>query len=188
MQTLGLSDSTPRTESRLKSLFWPSIETGNDVDYLGAQGYWVCTIIAVASFCVLLGTNLIAAILVSLFFYIGGVGVRQRSSYAATIVFAMFLIETAPAIARAGLSGAIVLRILFLALLLSNTRATWIASRWQADSEEAALPPRLGETWGDKFADKLPMWLWPKARYPYYVLSAGLLVLSVVGLLIRRVR
>jgi hypothetical protein len=39
MQTLGLSDSTPRTESRLKSLFWPTIQTGSDVDYLGAQGY-----------------------------------------------------------------------------------------------------------------------------------------------------
>jgi hypothetical protein len=37
MQTLGLSDSMPRSESRLKSLFWPSIESSSDVDYLGAQ-------------------------------------------------------------------------------------------------------------------------------------------------------
>lgn len=45
MQTLGLSDSTVRTEGRLKSLFWPSIQTGADVDYLAVQGFWVCTIV-----------------------------------------------------------------------------------------------------------------------------------------------
>jgi hypothetical protein len=188
MQTLGLSDSTPRTESRLKSLFWPSIETGNDVDYLGLQGCWVCTVIATVSFFFLARVNLITAAIVFFLFYLSGVGVRERSSYAATIVFAMFLLDTVPVIVRAGLSGAIVLRVLFLALLFSNARATWTASRWQADSEEAALPPRLGETWGDKFADKLPMWLWPKIRYLYYVFSACLLVLSIVGMLIRHSR
>jgi hypothetical protein len=46
MQTLGLSDSTVRTKSRLKSLFWPSIQSGADVDYLAVQGFWVCTIVA----------------------------------------------------------------------------------------------------------------------------------------------
>jgi hypothetical protein len=40
METLNLSDSTPRSESRLKSLFWPSIQNGADVDYLGTPGYW----------------------------------------------------------------------------------------------------------------------------------------------------
>jgi hypothetical protein len=49
MQTLGLSDSTTRSESRLKSLFWPSIQSGADVDYLAVQGFWVCTISGVVS-------------------------------------------------------------------------------------------------------------------------------------------
>ena len=153
----------------------------------GAQGYWVCSVIATVSFCVLAGTNLIAAVLVFLLFYLGGVGVRQCSRYAATIVFAMFLLGTA-SVFRAGLSGGIVMRIIFLALLFSNARATWLASRWQADSEEARLPPRLGETWSEKFSNKLPTWLWPKVRYPYYVFSAGFLVLGFLGLLVRRVR
>ena len=39
MQNLGLSDSTPKTESRLKSLFWPSISSDVDVDYLTTQGF-----------------------------------------------------------------------------------------------------------------------------------------------------
>ena len=50
MQTLGISDSTPRGESRLKSLFWPWIESGVDVDYLAVQGYWVCMLVAALSF------------------------------------------------------------------------------------------------------------------------------------------
>ena len=27
----------------------PEIENGSDVDYLGAQGYWVCTLVALVS-------------------------------------------------------------------------------------------------------------------------------------------
>ena len=80
MQTLGLSESTPRTENRLKSLFWPSISTGNDVDYLGTQGYWVCTVVAVGSFVfALVADQPITAVVALLFYYLGGVGVRERS-------------------------------------------------------------------------------------------------------------
>ena len=50
----------------------------------------------------------------------------------------------------------IVFRIFVTVLLLSNIRATWIASKWKTDSEEAALPPRLNETWSDKFAINCP--------------------------------
>jgi hypothetical protein len=50
MQILGLSDSAPRTQSRIQSLFWSSIKTGSDVDYLGARGYWVYTAAAVLAF------------------------------------------------------------------------------------------------------------------------------------------
>ena len=48
--------------------------------------------------------------------------------------------------------------------------------------EEAALPPRLNQTVADKFADQLPMWLWPKIRILYYTLSAVTIILVVVGL------
>ena len=57
MQTLGLSESTPRTDSRLKSLFWPSITSGADVDYLGAQGYWVCSAIAILTLVVMAASD-----------------------------------------------------------------------------------------------------------------------------------
>jgi len=106
---------------------------------------------------------------------LGGVGVRERSRYAAAIVFAVYLLDT--------LFSPGVVRILFSALLLSNLRATWIAAKWQPGSEDSVLPPRFSETWTDKFRDVLPARLWPKMRIAYYVFSAAYLVLSVVGIL-----
>jgi hypothetical protein len=65
------------------------------------------------------------------------------------------------------LAGPGTVRILLTALLLSNLRATWIASLWKPESDEAVLPPRFAETWSDKFADQLPRWLWPKVKVQY---------------------
>ena len=81
MQTLGLADAGERSDGRLKSLFWPSVQSGADVDYLGAQGYWICAFIAVVSFGFsLLQGRPFLAITLLLFFYFGGVGVRQRDA------------------------------------------------------------------------------------------------------------
>jgi hypothetical protein len=176
VQTLDLSNSTARSENRLKSLFWPTIQTANDVDYLGAQGFWVCVVAAVLAVVSSVGTgHPIAGVCVLLFYYLGGVGVRERSRYAAFMVFAMFL---ADAIA----SGFGVPRIIILGLLLSNLRATWIAAGWKPESDEAAPTPRFNETWSDKFVDQLPTWLWPKVRVVYYVFSACFLLLVVAGM------
>ena len=176
MEILGLSESTPKTESRFKSLFWPSIQSGADVDYLGAQGYWVCTIVAVISLLVLLmSSQPLIAILVFFYFYVGGVGVRERSFFAAAMVFLLYALETL-------LGNMGVLRIILTALLFSNMRATWLASQWTPGSEEAALPPRFNDTLMDKFADQLPSILWPPLRWVYYVFSVGYLILTVIGL------
>src|SRR5215471_6032797 len=124
MQTLGLSDTTPRSESRLKSLFWPSIQTATDVDYLGTQGYWVCSLVAALTcvFLIALG-HAVMALITLLFYYLGGVGVRERSRYAAVVVLTAYVIDVLA-------SGLSVPRVLISALLLSNLRATWIAARW----------------------------------------------------------
>jgi len=187
MQGLGLSDSTPRTESRLKSLFWPPVQTSEDVDYLGTVGYWFCALAAVFSTVVLMVQgHPISATIVFLFYYLGGVGVREHSRYAATVVFMLYLLDMIFDMMM--LVGPGVPRILISALLLSNLRATWIAGRWNPGSEEAIQPPRFDETLIDKLADQFPMWLWPKVRIPYYIFSSCLLLVTVLGMLmIRRV-
>jgi hypothetical protein len=116
----------------------------------------------------------IIGVITFLLYYLGGVGVRERSRYAAAIILTMYLLDTllAPGIVR----------IIISALLISNLRATWIASAWQPGSEQAALPPRMNETFSDKFVDQFPMWLWPKIRIVYYIFSAGFLALIVTGI------
>lgn len=178
MQTLGISDSPVKSEGRLKSLLWPSVQTSNDVDYLGAQGYWVCLIVAVLSFVMtaVIG-HPIAGFFVLLFYYFGGVGVRERSWYAAAAVFVLFVLDSLG-------GGNPAIRLLIAALLLANFRATWIASRWKPEADAAAPVPRFSETWGDKFADQLPMRLWPKVRIPYYIFSGGFLFFVATGIAI----
>lgn len=181
METLGLSGSAERADGRLKSLFWPSIQSGTDVDYLGSQGYWVCTVVAVASFVLLIVSGQpITGSAIFLFYYLGGVGVRERSRYAALVIFVMYILDT---LLMPG-----VLRFILSALLLSNLRATWIAASWRPGSDEALLPARLNETFADKVADQLPPWLWPKIRIAYYVFSVGFLLLVTVGLAIMVVK
>src|SRR5258705_8205069 len=130
MQTLGISDSTPRGERRLKSLFWPAIESSFDVEYLALQGYWVCTLVAVLSFLLLLAAGQpTTAAIVSLLFYLGGVGVREHKRFAATIVFVYYVLSTLTSLhSLVGSPAGTVMRVIISALLLSNLRATWIAA------------------------------------------------------------
>ncbi len=79
-------------------------------------------------------------------------------------------------------------RIIVTALLLSNLRATWIADHWEPASEEAALPPRLGENWSDKISDRWPAFIWPKIKWLYYIFAFGFLALVVAGLIVMKIR
>ena len=117
----------------------------------------------------------ILGVFILLLYYLSGVGVREGSRYAAGWAFVTYFGETV-------ITGPHIVKILVSALLLSNFRAIWIASRWKTDAPEYAPAPRWNETWADKFADVWPTWLWPKVRIPYYFLSVAYLVLFVVGL------
>ena len=191
MQTLGLSDSTPRTESRLKSLFWPSIQSGTDVDYLAVQGFWVCTIVGGMSFVfqAMVG-HLITGLILLLLFHVGGIGVREHNPFAAAIMLAYYVTDFLASVVFmfANSPGIGVVKIIIMALLVSNLRATWIAAGWKPESEEAALPPRLAETFADKLADKWPAFIWPKVKVLYYIFSFGCLVLTVAGLIVLYLR
>ena len=191
MQTLGLSDSTTRSESRLKSLFWPSIQSGADVDYLAVQGFWVSTFVGVWSLVILiLAGQPITGVLVLLIFHLGGVGVREHNPFAAAIMLAYYLVEFLASFVFVFVNspGIGVVKVIVIALLLSNLRATWIAGNWKPDSDDAALPPRLGETFADKFSDRWPSFIWPKVRILYYLYSVGCLALITAGYIVIALR
>ena len=96
MQTLGLSGETKRSDGRLKSIFWPTVENAWDVDYLGRQGFWICLLVAFFQIALSLVTgNLIAITFgaaAALVFMAGGLGVRQSNWPAAVMVFAIYFV------------------------------------------------------------------------------------------------
>jgi hypothetical protein len=182
MQTLGLSEPTTRSESRIKSLLWPSIQNGADVDYLAVQGFWVCTIMGVLSLIFLMSAGQpINAVLVFLLFHLGGVGVREHNPFAAAVLTIFFVVDTL-------LTGIGVVRIIIGALLLSNLRGTWIADHWKPESEEAGLPSRFGDTLADKLSDRWPAFIWPKIKLAYYIFSLGYLATIIAGLILLNIR
>ena len=154
-----------------------------DFDYVTEQGFWICFIVAVLTF----GLSAFAgSILVGsfegLFFFLAGVGVRQRSRVAALAAFSAYLLSGLVLQRYTG-NGFGVARIIALALLLANVRASWMTARWESESEPALLPPGPLQTIGDKISDQLPAFLWPKTRFVFYLLAAveiSLLLLSLV--------
>lgn len=183
MQTLGLSPSTPKTESRLKTLLWPTIRHESDVEVVAQQGFWICFV--VAAFTLIVGVLqgfFVTASFESGFFFLGGIGVRQRSRFAAIVVFSTYLLSTIM-ILRFLLQGPGIVRIIFLALLLANVRASWLSAKWPA-TERRPLPESLTETFGDKLADRVPAYLWPKLKWIFYAatgLEAALLLLVLLA-------
>ncbi|HXM44120.1 MAG TPA: hypothetical protein VN924_22990 [Bryobacteraceae bacterium] len=184
MQTLGLSDSTPRTESRWRALLWPTIGNEGDFDYVTTQGFWVCFVVAAVT----LGASPFTGVLgwgvfEGAFFFLAGVGVRQRSRVAAIAAFSAYFLGALVAQRYTG-NGFGIVRIVFLALLFANIRGNWLSARWAMDRQSSAPLVRLNQTIGDKLSDQLPMFLWPKVRIAFYVLAAleiGLLLWSLSG-------
>ena len=185
MQTLGLSESTPRTEGRFKSLFWPSIGSDNDVDYLTRQGFWLCVTVAALTLVLslLLGQGL-AVILDVAFFFMCGVGIRVSSRVAAVCAFIAYTL-TGFVMLKMGMRGFGIVRIIGMALLLSNVRATFLAAQWVASRTEPPPTP-LTQTFSERVSDVMPRRVWPVGQYVFYVLAVVEFFGLLSALLIRR--
>ncbi len=171
MQTLGLSESTPRTEGRLKALLWPAIRNDGDFDYITEQGFWVCFIVAAMTLCVSVFVHSLAGGFEALFYFLAGVGVRQRSKLAALTAFAAYLLGCL-GVQRLTGNGFGIVRIVFLALLFSNIRGIWLSSRWEKTHEPGQAPIRLNQTVLDKLSDQLPAQIWPKVKWMFAFFAA----------------
>jgi hypothetical protein len=175
MLKLGLTNETPRSDGRLKSLFWPTIHNETDVDSLGGQGLWLCYVLAaftlaVTVFRMFTAPGIPFGILDVLFFLLAGLGIRERDRLAAVAAFAIYLLGQIAAIRLTG-QGVGILPILFSALLLSNVRGTWLASQ-AAFSAGDFDRERLNETMADRIADQWPRILWPRMKWLFWLLTA----------------
>jgi hypothetical protein len=184
MQSLGLSGDSQRSDGRLKSIFWPTVQNAWDVDSLGRQGFWICLIIAAFQLVVSVFTGnpimMITGALAGLAFLIGGMGVREGNWPAAAMVFAIFFVGLLYSLASGQFPG--MLSIIAAGLLLSNLRAAFLASEWRPAGVDEDRPMRFNETLGDKLADQLPAKAWPLLQVPFFALAGLLLLLSLIGL------
>lgn len=172
MQTLGLSNSTPRTEGRLKALFWPTIRNDGDFDYITEQGFWVCFIVAVVTltFSVFMHSVVVGGF-EALFYFLAGVGVRQRNRLAAIAAFLAYLLGGL-VIQRYTGTGFGIGRLIFLSLLFANIRGIWLSAQWEKNGDVQPVRDRLNQTILDKLSDQLPARIWPKARWVFAFFAA----------------
>ena len=170
MQLLGLAESTPKTESRWRALFWPTIRNETDLDQITRQGFWICFAAAVFAIVGSLSPGQLIGVVEGAYFLLAGFGVRQRSRISAGAAFSSYLLAGFVMQRYTG-AGFGVLRILLQVLLFANVRGIWLAARWPADSEARFISQPLNDTLGDKVTNLLPALLWPKLRYVFYVLA-----------------
>jgi hypothetical protein len=184
MQTLGLASKPQPADNIFKRLFWPAIESQYDVDLLGQQGFWICTGVALISLVLLAVMGMpMSGIFTAIVFFLGGCGVRERSIVAAALVFFLYLWNLVAAFFIGGL-GNPVFQIVILMLLFANVRATILSRRWVAQPSENdldELPERSQLSVMDRFANRLPVKLWPKSKYVFFPLATILLLLSIIG-------
>ena len=194
MSTLGLSGPPQRTDGLWKGLFWPTIQNANDADLAATRGFWICVglAIGIAIFSSLgaannigISTSSVAALAFFLFYLLGALGVRQASIAAALTMFALYLLGTILYFWFSPLHFNF-LRLICLALLLTNLRAAVLIRKWQKDplrkDDFAYGPTRANSTLRDKFVDQLPMRIWPWGKFVFYILAAVLIPLQSIGL------
>lgn len=184
MQTLGLYGEAKRSDGVLKSLFWPTVENAWDVDYLERQGFWICVLIAaikaIASFLSGNPILIIAGVFEAIIFAFAAMGIREGSLPAAATIFVIYLLDLVYATFRGIPPG--FLTIILAAILLSNLRAAYLASRWTPVTDDGDKPTRFHESFRDKLVDVLPARAWPLLKWPFFAMAALLLVLSIAGM------
>lgn len=183
MQTLGLSGESKRTDGRLKSIFWPTVENAWDVNYIGQQGFWACVVVGLFQLGVaaLSGNLVVTSIsaVIALTYVVGGMGVREADWPAAAFIFAVFLFGLTYAIALGKMPG--LFDTAAAAILFSNIRAAFLASEWRPAQEDEDRPTRFNETFADKLVDQLPRKVWPKLKVPFFALAAALVLLELLA-------
>lgn len=187
METLGLSGPPVRNESIFRRIFWPSSESV-DADMLGQQGFWICLLLALLTvITAAFQRHIILGVLFALFYFLGGIGVREHDVVAAISVATVYLLNAVGAVLMTRqFPGWLVLFVILI--LVSNVRGCWIASKWLHAGDPDLAPLRMKENWRDRLVDQMPARVWPRMRTVFYVLVFLVLMATLAGTIVVAVR
>ena len=187
MQTLGLSDSTPKPTSRIRELFWPKIDS--DIAAVTAARNAMYAAFVVAAFTALPAFSLGGAVAIGLWIDVAlytmvGIGVRQLSRTAALAGFIMYGISWIILPATALLSMGTIVRVLATVFLLNGVRAAMFAhSTFKTDEIDTIANPRSdapGVSRTSIALEQAPGKIWPILRAPFF---AGLCLVVLLSLM-----
>jgi len=179
MGYLGLDQTEVKDDNLFQRMFWPSDHAG-EADTLGQQGFWVCVVIATATFVpLLIQGHWIAGLFIGIFYFLGGIGVREHSQPAALLVAITYILDIGANLAQGIPPGALTL--IAALLLVANIRGTFIAAKWAGKGDPEAMPERHNESITDKFVDQMPAKVWPKARFVFFSVAVLYVLLTVLG-------
>jgi hypothetical protein len=165
--------------TKMETLFWPTIKNERDADNVVRYGFWICFVLAALRLAVSpFGGSIVSGIFEGLFFFLAGVGVRERSRVAGFAAFFAYLLGLLVGFRSGNVFN--IVKFIILVLLLANIRANWLSARWAKDSECQPYPNRLTKTIRDKLVNQLPAFLWPKLRFIFYALAC----IEILGLLL----
>jgi hypothetical protein len=128
MQTLGLSDSTPKPTSRLKDLFRPDLS--NDVSALTVchTASWACFIVAILTAALAIFVNRAALVDAGLFALVG-LGLRKALRAAAVGGFMLYILEQIANVVAGQIPS---VAAIFISIILFNSiRAAYAYQRFR---------------------------------------------------------
>lgn len=130
MQTLGLSDSTPKSEGRLRALFWPRIDS-DIAAATAAQNamYAGLAIAALTTLAALVRIVPVASLLDAVLFVVLAIGIRQFSVTASILATVLYAVEFISSILRGMIGSGIVIAVIATGLFIGGIRAAWFMRR-----------------------------------------------------------
>jgi signal peptidase I len=130
MQTLGLSDSTPKSEGRLRALLWPRISSEVDASTAAQNAKYatlgIAALTALAALARIVNpSNFAEAALLLALFVMLGFGIRQFSITASILALAFYVTNLIISIVRGLFGPGIIIGVIVTALFISALRAAW---------------------------------------------------------------
>jgi hypothetical protein len=139
MQTLGLSDSTPKSEGRLRALLWPRIHSDISASTAAQNAMYAGFAVgALTTVFVLLRMTPVSSLLDAALFVMLGIGVRQFSITASILAFLLYATNVVTFTIHGVLGPGIVVAVIITSLFVSAIRAALFMRSYPGGIEATA--------------------------------------------------